>query len=125
AVNGAGTVAVTATEARNFVRFEPNLRGHAVDTRVAFIASSGAVRLNNLNQHIDYRVTTGSQSERDSSLGIPTGAAWSGDGKRLYVSSLASNQVGVLDPARPNPVVARVPVVAGPTGIVVDDARGR
>jgi hypothetical protein len=41
------------------------------------------------------------------------------------VTSLASNRLAVLDPAQPNPVLARVPVVAGPTGVVVDDARGR
>jgi hypothetical protein len=41
------------------------------------------------------------------------------------VTSLASDRVAVLDPAQPNQVLARVPVVEGPTGIVVDDARGR
>src|SRR4029453_11069150 len=69
--------------------------------------------------------TPGPSSERDSSVGIPTGAAWSADGLRLYVTSLASNRVAVLDPAVPHAVKARVPGVAGPTGIVVDDARGR
>jgi len=120
-----GTVAVTATDARNLERFEPNLSGHIVDTRAAYITSGGAVTLSKLDPHIDYTVTPGPLSERDSSLGIPASAAWSGDGQRLYVTSLASNQVAVLDPAAPNQVLARVPVVAGPTGIVVDDARGR
>ena len=125
AVNGAGTVAVTGTEARNLVRFEPNLSGHIVDTRAAFITSGGAVTLSNLNPHINYSVTPGPASESDSSVGIPTGAAWSADGQRLYITSLASNQVAVLDPTRPNQVLARVHVAAGPTGVVVDGARGR
>ena len=124
AVNAAGTVAVTATEARNLVRFEPNLRGHLVSTRAAFV-SGGAVTTSDLNPHVDYAVTPGPPGERDSSLGIPAGAAWSADGQRLYVTSLASDRVAVLDPAHPNTVAARVPAVAGPTGIVVDDARGR
>ena len=125
AVSGDGTIAATATEARNLKRFEPNLRGHIVDTRAAFITSGGAVSVSDLNPHIDYATTPGPSSERDSSLGIPTGAAWSGDGQRLYVTSLASDHVAVLDPAAPGQVLARIPAVAGPTGIVVDDARGR
>src|SRR5262249_17525939 len=112
-------------EARNLKRFEPNLSGHIVDTRAAYITSGGAVTLSNLDPHINYSVTPGPATERDSSIGIPSGAAWSGDGQRLYVTSLASNQIAVLDPSQLDHVVARVPVVAGPTGVVVDDARGR
>src|SRR5262245_26976055 len=96
-----------------------------VDTRVGLIDGGGSVTLSNLDPHIDYGVTPGPQSEADSAIGIPTGAAWSGDGQRLYVTSLASNKLAVLDPAQPNQVLARVHVVDGPTGIVVDDARGR
>jgi len=51
--------------------------------------------------------------------------AWSGDGQRLYITSLASNRLAVMDPSSPSAPVARVPTVAGPTGVVVDDARGR
>jgi hypothetical protein len=50
--------------------------------------------------------------------------AWSGDGQRAYVTSLASNRLAVISPATAA-VVSRRPTVAGPTGIVVDDARGR
>jgi YVTN family beta-propeller protein len=123
AVNGAGTVAATATEARNLVRFQPNLSGHLVDTRAAFITSAGAVSVRSLDPHFDYSVTPGPPGEADSSIGIPTGAAWSGDGQRLYVSSLASDKVAVLDAT--GRILARVAAVAGPTGVVVDDARGR
>ncbi|HEY2956485.1 MAG TPA: beta-propeller fold lactonase family protein [Candidatus Eisenbacteria bacterium] len=125
AASASGTVAVTATEARNLTRFEPNVRGHMVDTRAAYVASGGTVTLSNLDPHVDYAITPGPQSERDSAIGIPSGAAWSADGRRLYVTSLASDKIAVLDPAQPNVVLARVPVVAGPTGIVADDARGR
>ncbi len=120
-----GTLAVTATEARNFTRFEPNVRGHLVDTRAAFVTGGGSVTVRNLNPHVNYGVITGPRSERDSSVGIPTGVAWSADGSRVYVTSLASNQLAVLDPALSNQVQARVPTVAGPTGVVVDGARGR
>jgi YVTN family beta-propeller protein len=119
-----GMVAVTATEARNLVRFEPNQRGHMVDTRAAFITAGGAVTSANLNPHINYAVTPGPQAERDSAIGIPSGVAWSADGQRAYVTSLASDKVAVLGGASPA-ILARVPVVAGPTGVLVDDARKR
>jgi YVTN family beta-propeller protein len=123
AVNGAGTVAATATEARNLVRFQPNLSGHLVDTRAAFITGAGTVSVRNLDPHVDYSVTPGPPGEADSSIGIPTGAAWSGDGQQLYVTSLASDMVAVLDAT--GRIRARVAAVAGPTGVVVDDVRGR
>lgn len=118
-----GRVAVTGTEARNEVRFEPRLRGHVVDTRAALFAPGGATTLVNLNPHVNYSVTPGPAAERDSSLGFPTGVAWSGDGQRVYVTSLATNRLAVLGTT--GALLARVPVVEGPTGVVPDAARGR
>ncbi len=120
-----GRIATTGTEARNFVRFEPNLRGHMVDTRLGLITTGGVVTLRNLNPHINYGVTPGPQAERDSAIGIPTSVAWSADGERLYVTSLTSNRVAVLDPDLASPILARRPTVAGPTGVIEDAARGR
>jgi YVTN family beta-propeller protein len=119
-----GTVALTATEARNLTRFEPNLRGHIVDTRAVYVTSGGAASIGNLNPHVNYSVTPGPASERDSSLGIPTGVAWSLNGARAYVAAMGSDKIGVLDGTSPN-LLARVPTVAGPSGLIVDDARKR
>jgi len=77
---------------------------------------------------VDYDVLPGTQAERDSAIGIPTGAAFSPDGLCLYVTSLASNRLAVLDPLALDgaaAVRARVPTVTGPTGVVSDSARGR
>jgi YVTN family beta-propeller protein len=117
------TVALTGTEARNLTRFEPNLRGHLVDTRLALVAQAGTAALINLNPAIDYSVTPGPQAERDSAIGNPTGAAWSADGQRLYVTALADNRLVVLTAA--GAVRGRAATVPGPTGVVVDDARQR
>jgi len=121
-----GRLALGATEARNLVRFEPNQRGHMVDTRLS-IVSGGAVTNNPLDPHIDYSVTPGPASERDSAIGIPAGVAWSSNSQRAYVASLATNRIAVLaTPAGGTAtILARVPTVAGPAGLVVDDARGR
>src|SRR5207245_1901174 len=93
---GNRTTAVAEAEAgggsgaRNRCRFVPNQSGDRVGTRVGLIAPNGTVRLGDLNPHINYTGTPGSAAERDSAIGIPTGAAWSADGQRLYVTSLAS-----------------------------------
>ncbi len=119
-----GRIAVSSTEARNLQRFEPRLRGHIVDTQIGLISAAGTTTIRNLNPHVNYSVTPGPQSERDSALGTPTGIAFSANGNRLYVTSMASNRLGVIDPAGSG-VMARVPTVPGPTGVVVDQARGR
>jgi YVTN family beta-propeller protein len=49
AVSPSGKVAVTALAARNLKRFEPNLRGHIVDTRAAVITPGGSVTPIELN----------------------------------------------------------------------------
>lgn len=119
-------IALTATEARNLTRFEPNLRGHNVDTRIAFVTIAGDAQVSNLNPHVNYAVPTGNPAERDSAIGIPNAVAFSADGARAYVTSLTSDRLAVLDPNDgANPLRARVPTVAGPTGVLVDDARGR
>ena len=117
------TLALTGTEARNLKRFEPNLRGHLVDTRLALVTQAGAAALVNLNPHIDYSVTPGPPADQDSAIGNPTGVAWSGDGQRVYVTALADARLAVLDAA--GVLRARAATVAGPTGVVVDDARQR
>ena len=124
AVSSDGTIASAGLDARNAVRFEPNLRGHIVDTRLSFVpALAGTPTHVNLNPHVNYAVSPGPASEADSALGTPTGVAWSPDGARVYVTSLASNRLGVLSSA--GTLLARVPVVAGPTGVLADPARPR
>jgi len=118
-----GTCAVTGTYGEIELRFEPNVRGHITESRVALVPVTGPRILVGLNPHINYTVPTGPQSERDSSLAIPTGVAWSSDGQRVYVSAMGSNKLAVVSAA--GALLARVPTVAGPTGVVVDGARSR
>ena len=121
-------IVLTGTESRNMFRFEPRIVGYLVETVVSFInQSSGTVTTRRLDPHIDYNVVPGTQAEADSALGIPTGVAFSGDGLRAYVTSFATNKLGVILPSGGTftSVMARVPTVAGPTGVVVDDARHR
>ena len=119
-----GAAAVTGTYAILEKRFEPNLRGHFTEQRLAIVPSRLSARTEvQLNPHIDYSVTPGTQSERDSSLGLPTGVCWSPDGQRVFVASLATNKIGVLSPS--GAILARVAAVAGPTGVLADPSRPR
>ena len=126
AVNASdGRVAVTATEARNLTRFEPNLRGHMVDTRAALITAAGAVSTFTLNPTIDYATTPGPASDLDVAIGLPTRIAWSASGQHLYVTALANDRIAEIDVSGAPTIVRRMPTVSGPTGVAVDGARGR
>ncbi len=118
-----GTAAVTGTYTRNEVRFQENVRGHVTETRLGLWPAGASRIVAQVNPHIDYSVPTGPQSERDSSLSMPTGVAWSPDGQRVYVTALGSDKLGVFGAT--GTLLARVPTVAGPTGVIADPARGR
>jgi YVTN family beta-propeller protein len=122
-----GRLAVPAQESRNLLRFEPRVLGYVTETHIGFVTQAGSLVLRKLDPHIDYDVVPGTQAEADSAIGMPTGAAFSSDGLRVYVTSLATNKLAVLTPTggAQSTIKARVPVVAGPTGVLVDDARGR
>jgi DNA-binding beta-propeller fold protein YncE len=119
-------IAVSGTDSRNMQRFEPRIVGYLVETVASFVnISSGTFTQRRLDPHIDYTVVPGTPAEADSAIGIPTGIAFSGDGLRAYATSLATNKLAVLLPSGGafSSVMARVPTVPGPTGVVVDDAR--
>jgi YVTN family beta-propeller protein len=116
--------AVSGTYALNDVRFEPKLAGHTTEARLALCRSDGTRFRALVNPQIDYDVATGPQSERDSALGIPSGVTFSPDGNRVYLTSLATDKLGVFDAASGN-VLARVATVAGPTGVLADPSRPR
>lgn len=116
---------VANAEAHNVVRFEPNLRGRFVDTRVSIVGLSATpetVDAVDLNAHVDYANAAGSQSERDLSLALPADVALAPDGS-VYIAATGSNKVGVLDAS--GAVVARVAVGPGPTGLALDAANER
>lgn len=119
-----GAAAVTGLQAVLTRRFEPNLRGRFSEQRLAIVPGAAAPMTRiDLNPHIDYDVTPGPRAEHDSALGLATGVCWSPDGQRVYTTSLVSDKLGVL--AANGQLLARVPTVAGPTGVLADPARGR
>ncbi len=118
-----GAFATSGQEARNAVRFEPNLRGHLVDTQVNLVPVAGPATRVNLNPHINYAVTPGPASEADSAIGMPTGVEWAPDGQSLYVTSMSTARLAVVQAS--GAVRARIAVVQGPTGVLADPVRPR
>jgi len=151
AVNPAtGALYVSNTDAMNHVRFEgpgrfvreqglregqpASVRGHLHEARITVIDEEG-VRARHLNPHIPYDAASVPEGTRERSLATPLGMAVSSDGSTLYVAGYGSSAVGVFDSAalaagtvdtsadrlidlsNPGPV--------GPSGLVLDEARGR
>ena len=129
-----GKLAVAGMEARNQFRYEPKIRGYLVEARLSYVNTGGAVNNRILNPHIVYFdlngfvINPGTQAERDSAISLPAGVAWAANGSRVYVTAFGNDKMAVINPAAGgsgSQMLARVPTVAGPTGVVVDDARGR
>jgi YVTN family beta-propeller protein len=115
---------VVNTEAHNEVRFEPNVRGRFVSTRVSVVnlAAGANVTPVDLNPHINLNIPSGSDQERSQSLAIPADIARDANGT-LYVAATGSAKVGVLDST--GAVQARINVGQGPTGLALDNTRRR
>jgi YVTN family beta-propeller protein len=108
-------------EARNNVRFEPNLRGRFLSTRLSLVSlTNTSITPIDLNQHIDFGIPGGSDTERAISLALPADIARATDGT-LYVAATGSAKVGVVDSA--GAVLARIAVGQGPTGLALNPKR--
>ncbi|MEK6281708.1 MAG: DUF4214 domain-containing protein [Acidobacteriota bacterium] len=109
---------VVNDEAHNDVRFEPNVRGRFLNTRVSMVnlANSNVTPVD-LNPHIDYGVPLGSDAERANSLALPRDIVRAADGT-LYIAATGSAKVGVLNSS--GVVQARINVGQGPTGLALN-----
>ena len=138
AVNPAtGRLYVSNTDARNEVRFEgpgvlagSSLRGRPVDNRITILDPAG-VRARTLNPHVESATTPGPARERRRSLAQPMGLAVSADGATIYLAAFSSSKVQVIRTAELEagiwaPTLAdAIQVAGGPSGLVLDEARGR
>jgi DNA-binding beta-propeller fold protein YncE len=133
-----GKVYVSNTDAHNEVRFEgpgvfggSTVRGHLAEARIT-VLDGASVLPRHLNKHIDYSLVPSPPGTKDKSLATPTGMAVSSDGATLYVAAFGSAAVGVFSTAQleqdtfvPS-AASHWPVSGGgPSGLVLDEARGR
>jgi DNA-binding beta-propeller fold protein YncE len=136
-----GKVYVANTEANNADRFEGpgtfaghSLRGHLHESRITVLLPGGGMAPRHLNKHIDYDHCCAPipNDENARSLAFPQGMAVTDNGATLYVAALGSGKVGVFSTAQleTNTFVpstaSQIPVSGGgPTGLVLDEDRGR
>jgi len=128
-----GNLYVVNTDARNLVRFEPNLRGHFVDNRVTRITTTGAVTAVDLNPGIDYSVLPNATA-RSTALAQPTDIVFEPSGSFAWVAAFGTDRVARIDAN--GAVVARVEVgpatgatiapraKRGPRGLALHGASG-
>jgi DNA-binding beta-propeller fold protein YncE len=133
-----GKVYVTNGEARNEVRFEgpgvfggSTVRGRLHEARITVLDGTDVLP-RHLNKHIDYGVVPSPTGVMERSLATPLGMAISGDGSTLYVAAFGSGVVGVFDTAAleadtfvPDAADHIAVSGGGPSGVVLDEARGR
>jgi DNA-binding beta-propeller fold protein YncE len=125
-----GAITVVGTDATNQVRFEPNVKGTFTRVNLATVdpLNPGNKTIVDLNPHLlPYAVPTIAQSERDKSIGDPRAVVWLSGGAKGYVTGMGSNNVIAIDTAgaRADGPGTTIPVGEGPTGLCLDEARGR
>jgi len=88
-----GDLFVANTDARNLIRFEPGVRGHAVDNRLTRIAvANGTVTPFDLNPGIDYGMLPNSSAQA-TALAQPTAAVCDPGGEFLYVAAFGTDRI--------------------------------
>ena len=124
AVNpSSGQVTVVGTDARNEVRFEPNLNGNFIKVNKATFTPGGNASISDLNTHLNYQQPTVSNALKQQSIGDPRGIDWNGSGNLALVTGMGSNNVIALNASGTR--IGRIEVGEGPTGVVINDAQNR
>lgn len=127
-----GDLFVANTDARNLVRFEPNLRGHVVDNRVTRIPiAGGAKTIFDLNDGVDYSLLPNPPA-RATSLAQPTAIVFAPTGQFAYVAAFGSDRVARISPD--GAISARIQLrepgagsgkMRGPRGLALDATSGK
>ncbi|MBM4109258.1 MAG: hypothetical protein FJ255_10695 [Phycisphaerae bacterium] len=128
AVNPAtGRLALVGTDAINQVRFEPNLKGKFLRVNAALVdpVPPATPTIRDLNTHLTYAAPTIPQSDRNKSIGDPRALVWNGAGTLAYVAGMGSNNVIQIDAEGQRLGAPAIAVPPGPTGLALDETRGR
>ncbi|ABA59173.1 YncE family protein [Nitrosococcus oceani] len=137
-----GVVYVSNTEAQNQNRFEGagifsggrTVRGHLHESHITVLGRKARVEPRHLNKHIDYSQCCAPipNEENDTSIAFPQDMALTQDGSILYVTAFGTSEIAVYETSKleddtfiPDPA-NQIPVSGGgPSGIVLDEVRGR
>ena len=127
AVNPAsGEITVVGTDAINEVRFEPNLNGIFIRSKIGLVDPLTLDKtVKDLNPHLDYVSRTLPPSEVDKSIGEPRGIVWNSSGTRGYVTGMGSRNLVVIDASGERARLLPIELKEGPLGLALDEGRGR
>jgi DNA-binding beta-propeller fold protein YncE len=127
-----GELFVLNTDARNLVRFEPELRGHIVDHRITRYAADGSGRVSHdLNAGFDYS-TLPNPADRDLALADPTGLVFDG-ATEAWVTAFGTDRIAKVNLASGS-VIQRIDLrlpgdtsreMRGPRGLALDGGTGK
>ena len=121
-----GRLVAIGTEAKNEIRFEPNVRGVFVRCEAAVMNAAGSTPSSrgDLNPHLTYAQQNIPALQRMQSIGDPRAVVVSADGTRAYAAGMGSSNIVAFSLAN----YARLGlcnVGEGPTGLALDQAHGR
>lgn len=126
AVHPNGDFTLAGHDAINEVRFEPNLAGRFLRVGLSILephAPHTATTVD-LNAHLDYQSASLPAAQRDLTLSDPRAIAWRPSGSEGFIAGMGSNAILPIDASgtRLGPPIG---VSAGPTGLALDEARGK
>lgn len=116
-------VYVPNTEALNLIQFEPNLRGHFIDSRVTIIEKTPTsidVTPVDLNPTIDYDILPNPAAQAIA-LSQPTAVEFDPADGDVFVAAFGSGRVAVLD--EDGAILNRIEVGEGPRALAFDGTR--
>lgn len=127
-----GDLYVLNTDARNLVRFEPQLRGHIVDHRITRFSADATTRvIHDLNEGFDY-ATLPNPAARDLALADPAGLAFEG-ADEAWIAAFGTDRIARVDLSS-GAVLGRIDLrlpgetsrrMRGPRGLSLDSGSGR
>jgi YVTN family beta-propeller protein len=128
---GAGMVTIVGTDGTNEIRFEPVVNGRFLRVNLAIVNPATLSKtVRDLNPHLNYSGPTIPPSQRQRSIGDPRAIVWNSAGTRGYITGMGSNNVVVVNAAGDRQTTAgaaadTIVVGEGPTGLAIDESRGR
>ena len=118
-----GEVLLVGTEARNEIRYEPDLQSEFSTVMGAIVRSDDEKKVFDLNPHLDYAAKTLPLAERRESIGDPRAVQYDAAGNRAYVAGMGSDNLAVLDSTGTR--IGTIPTGEGPTGLALDAENNR
>jgi len=117
-----GDIYVANTDARNLVRFEPELRGHFVTNRISVISEAdGSVTHHDLNPTVDYSILPNLPA-LSNALAQVTAIAFDASGSSMFAASFGTDRIARIDT---NGVVTGFMEVGSTPGTVADPRNKR